>query len=284
MAAYRDAFTTAIVIAWLQEAGCVRVNLHPSAWRKPGDCEAFINHWRAPIWLGDPIAFEQMLQLDLDHRPRAILSSIMRMPDALDSKLTERYQCPVLDIIAMTEVGLLAVKTEQGHEVMPHDVYVEILGENDRPVPDGERGEVTVTSRRNPMMPLLRYRTGDFASIRRDGARTLLIDYQGRLPVQFLLSSGRVVHCMEVTRLMRRYPLMQYRLHQPAIDHFRFAYRGHIDEHALRRELSELLEQPPHFEFETMEWESSGRKTIDYQSDVRSASISQSMSRTSATS
>lgn len=268
VAAYRDAFTTAIVVAWLKEAGCVRVNLHPSAWRDPADCVAYINHWRAPVWLGDPVAYQQMLHLDLDHQPQAIVSSIMRLPEALALELKDRFQCPVLDILAMTEVGLLALKTDQGHEVLPHDVYVEILDENDRPLPDGQRGEVTVTSRRNPMMPLLRYRTGDFAARHRESGRTLLIDYQGRMPVQFPLASGRVVHCMEVTRLMRRHPVMQYRLHQLDIEHFRFAYRGHVDDDALQRELAELLECPRAMEFETLEMDPGGQKIVEYQSDV----------------
>ncbi len=60
VAAYQVRFTTAIVVAWLQEAGCIRVNLHPSAWRKESDREVFINTWQAPIWLADPIALEQM--------------------------------------------------------------------------------------------------------------------------------------------------------------------------------------------------------------------------------
>lgn len=271
IAAYRDAFTTAIVVAWLGEAGCLRVNLHSSAWRDPADCAAYINHWRAPVWLGDPVAYEQMLNLDLDHRPQAIVSSIMRMPEALSSELTSRFQCPVLDIVAMTEVGLLALRTDAGHEVIPHDVYVEILGPNDSPVADGQRGEVTVTSRRNPLMPLLRYRTGDYASLRREEGRSILMDYQGRVPVQFPLASGRVVHCMEVTRLVRRYPLMQYRLHQLDVEHFQFAYRGHIDEDALKSELLELLERPSVLEISTLEIGAGYRKIVEYKSEVSSA-------------
>ncbi len=254
VAAYKDAFTTAIVVAWLGEAGCVRVNLHPSAWRHSADCAAFINQWRAPVWLGDPVAFEQLLQIELDHEPQAIVSSIMHMPDALKAELARRFNCPVLDIIAMTEVGLLALRADDGHEVLPHDVYVEILGDDDRPVADGVRGEVTVTSRRNPLMPLVRYRTGDFAAMRRDGSRTILCDYQGRVPVLFELATGRTVHCMEVTRLMRRYPLMQYKLHQVDRDHFQFGYRGHVDIDALTLELSSLLDAPRVLEVEPMPW------------------------------
>jgi phenylacetate-CoA ligase len=43
IAAYRGAYTTAIVVAYLQEAGCIRVNLHPEAWCQPVDCPAYLD-------------------------------------------------------------------------------------------------------------------------------------------------------------------------------------------------------------------------------------------------
>ncbi len=52
VAAYPGAFTTAIVVSYLNEAGCVRVNLDPSAWRNEGDRERYIDEWKAPVWLG----------------------------------------------------------------------------------------------------------------------------------------------------------------------------------------------------------------------------------------
>jgi phenylacetate-CoA ligase len=231
-------------VAYLQEAGCVRVNLHPSAWRNDSDCALYINEWRAPVWLGDPLAFASLEKIDIREPPRAIVSSIMRLSPAYQAHLAGRYGCLVFDLYALTEVGILAMRTDRGHEVLPHDVYVEILGDDDQPVPDGMRGEVTVTCARNPFMPLLRYRTGDFASLRRRDGRTYLTELEGRTPILFPLASGRLVHSMEVTRLMRLHPLLQYRLHQDAEGRFFFGYRGLTDISSLRQQLSELLEQP----------------------------------------
>ncbi len=269
VAAYRGAFTTAIVVSYLQESGCIRVNLHPTAWRHADDREKFINSWKSPVWLGDPIAFGQLRSLDIDYAPQAILSSIMRLPPGLAMQLQQQYGCPVLDLYAMTEVGILGVQTPSGHLILPHDVYVEILGPDDTPVPDGHRGEVTVTSRRNPFLPLLRYRTGDFAALRREGPQTWLIDLEGRTPVQFPLRSGRIVHSMEVTRLMRTHPILQYRLHQDANGNFSFGYRGMIDVRTLSEQLHELLEHPPVLHIEPIEETTVGvQKVVEYRSEV----------------
>ncbi len=270
VAAYRGAYTTAIVVSYLNEAGCVRINLDQSAWRNASDCVAYMNHWHAPVWLGDPLAYASMQSISIDHAPQAIVSSIMRLSDAFANNLKKQYGCPVIDLYAMTEVGIVAMRTEIGHEILPHDLYVEILGPNDEPLPDGARGEVTVTCARNPFMPLVRYRTGDFASLMKVNGRRVLIDLEGRSPVLFPLPSGRLVHSMEVTRLMRRYPLLQYRLHQESDGTFRFGHRGHVDLLALRRELAELLElqnSPSSLEFsELNDVQTTGYKVIEYRS------------------
>jgi phenylacetate-CoA ligase len=246
----------------------VRVNLHPTAWRSQEDCEKYLNQWRSPIWLGDPIAFAGLEGIDLVEPPQAIVSSIMRLSAGSADQLTSRYGCPVLDLYALTEAGILALGTEWGHEVLPHDVYVEILEENDEPCPAGTRGEITVTSGRNPYVPLLRYRTGDFAAIEHRDGKTFLAGLEGRIPVEFPLPSGRVVHSMEVTRLMRQHPLLQYRLHQDADGGFSFSYRGNVDERALTQQLSRLLEAPTQFTVRQLTGASVGKKIPEFQSEV----------------
>ena len=57
IAAYQDAFTTAIVVSYLQESGCVRVNLHPSAWRSPEDCAKYLNGVAVSHLAGRPHRF-----------------------------------------------------------------------------------------------------------------------------------------------------------------------------------------------------------------------------------
>ena len=267
IAAYRGAYTTAIVVSWLQEAGCIRVNLHPEVWRKPEDARAYLDRWTAPVMLGDPLAFEALDGLKIERPPQAMLSCIMHLSDAHAARLTARYGCPVLDIYALTEAGIVALRTPRGHVVLPHDLYVEILDEHGQPVPAGVRGEVTLSGGRNPFLPLLRFRTGDYASLDWQDGRPLLGGLEGREPVVFPLANGRVIHSMEVTQLLRRFPLAQYQLHQDETGGVHFGHRGGASEDELRTALFDLLDKPRSLVLEELTSTGSGpRKLTVYRS------------------
>lgn len=51
-----------------------------------------------------------------------------------------------------------------GGHVHPELIIAEIIGEDDKPVPDGEPGEIVITTLGVEGMPLLRFRTGDIAA------------------------------------------------------------------------------------------------------------------------
>lgn len=65
-----------------------------------------------------------------------------------------------------TEMGATFSECEHGlgGHVHPELIIVEIIGEDDLPVPDGESGEIVVTTLGVEGMPLLRFRTGDIAA------------------------------------------------------------------------------------------------------------------------
>lgn len=241
VAAYPNAYTTAIVVAYLQEAGCIRVNLDPSAWRKTEDREAYLNRWGAPIWLGDPVAFGALEKLDIDYKPQAILSSILHLSPTYAKRLSLKYDCPVLDMYAMTEAGIIAVGNENGHRIIPHDLFVEVLDEGERRCAPGVRGEIVLTGGRNPYFPLLRYRTGDFASLQVIDGYRVLVGLEGREPVEYLVKNGRVVHSMELTRLMRRFPVLQYEMKSLGECSYELHLLGDVDRVSLESELAELF-------------------------------------------
>ena len=244
VAAYPGAYTTAIVVAYLQEAGCIRVNLDPSAWRKAEDREAYLNRWTAPIWLGDPVAFGALEKLAIDYKPKAILSSIMHMSPALSNRLSLKYMCPVLDMYALTEAGIVAVGNENGHRIIPHDLFVEVLDKGERRCAPGVRGEIVLTGGRNPYFPLLRYRTGDFASLRIIDGQRVLVGLEGREPIEYPIQDGRVIHSMELTRLMRRHPVLQYEMKIVGEYSYELHVLGDIDRSAFAAELSDLFKFP----------------------------------------
>ncbi|MCU0719831.1 MAG: hypothetical protein MUC83_09015 [Pirellula sp.] len=241
VAAYLGAYTTAIVVAYLREAGCIRVNLDPSAWRKVEDREAYLNRWAAPIWLGDPVAFGALEKLDIKYKPKAILSSIMHLSPTYANRLSLKYGCPVLDMYAMTEAGIIAVGNESGHRIIPHDLFVEILDDGERRCAPGVRGEIVLTGGRNPYFPLLRYRTGDFASLQIIDGHRVLVGLEGREPIEYPIQNGTVIHSMELTRLMRRYPVLQYEMKIVGEYSYELHVLGDFDRKSLETEVSDLF-------------------------------------------
>jgi phenylacetate-CoA ligase len=239
--AYPGAFTTAIVVGYLGEAGCVRVNLDPSAWRSLAHRETYINTWKAPIWLGDPVAYGVLEQLDIDHTPQAIVSGILHLSPSYADKLGQRYGCPVLDLYAMTEAGIIAAGTSVGHRILAHDLFVEILDDEDRRCPHGVRGEIALTGGRNPYLPLLRYRTGDHASLNLIDGHRVLIEFEGRQPVEYRSSDGRSIHSMELTRLMRRFPVHRYQMQEISQHRYELLVRGDLDRETFEKEVAKLF-------------------------------------------
>jgi phenylacetate-CoA ligase len=93
--------------------------------------------------------------------------------------LEERWQARVYSTYGNTELAssLCECDAGQGGHLHPESLFVEALDEAGCPVPDGQVGELTATTFGVEAMPLIRYRTGDFAAIHREpcpcGRRTL---------------------------------------------------------------------------------------------------------------
>ena len=84
----------------------------------------------------------------------------------LGGKIKEKWDVQLFATYSSTEMGATFSECEygMGGHVHPELIIVEIIGDDDLPVPDGEAGEVVVTTLGVEGMPLLRFRTGDIAS------------------------------------------------------------------------------------------------------------------------
>jgi phenylacetate-CoA ligase len=101
-------------------------------------------------------------------------------------------------------------------------------------------GEITLTGGFNPLLPLLRYRTGDVAAIVSHGREPRLIGLAGRAPVRFRSPSGEWLNNIEVTHALGGFALPRWTLHQHADGSLDLRTDGG-DGGALRRALAELL-------------------------------------------
>lgn len=211
----------ATLSAW-RGAGFAKLNLRLTEWPTPASPQRYLDAFGPRLLTGDPISFAEMLRLEIAARPAALLTTAVAMSANLRRRLAAAYAAPVIDWYSLTETGPLGYACPRGdgsYHQLPHDVHLEVVGPDGRPLPDGERGEITVSGGRNPFIPLLRYRTGDHGRIDRapcpcGDPMPRLVELEGRAPVLFRALDGRVVNPIDVSRLFRELPLVQHELVQ----------------------------------------------------------------------
>jgi len=79
----------------------------------------------------------------------------------------EVFKCKIFRWYGLSEMSALAGSCEKSfyYHCFPEYSYIELIGHNGEQVTDeGEIGEIVGTAFDNPAMPLIRYRTGDFAA------------------------------------------------------------------------------------------------------------------------
>jgi len=91
----------------------------------------------------------------------------------LGKRIKEKWDVELYATYSSTEMGATFSECEYGcgGHVHPELIIVEIIGEDDLPVRDGEVGEIVVTTLGVEGMPLLRFRTGDMAAKRTERCR-----------------------------------------------------------------------------------------------------------------
>jgi phenylacetate-CoA ligase len=263
----RKCFTYVSVTPTMDESGLAKINLHPDDWRRPDDRAKYLDALAPEIITGDPLAFAELATLPMRWRPRALLSTSMALRPASRRALEERFNCPVVDIYSLNESGPVAVFDEGagGHVLLQPRMFVEILDPEGRSLPPGERGEITLTGGFNPCLPLLRYRTGDYAALRFGASEPALLDLEGRPPVRFRTMLGEWLNNIEVTHALNRFALTQFTLHQSASGDLALRFTGGRNESdAIRAALLALfgaaqplvLESDAHFEDKVVQYTS----------------------------
>lgn len=89
------------------------------------------------------------------------------LPGRLREILRDTWGVPLSDMYSSNEVGYIALQCPESglYHVQSEDVLVEVLDEEGRPCHVGQSGRVVVTSLHNFAMPLMRYDTGDYATV-----------------------------------------------------------------------------------------------------------------------
>ncbi len=219
----RQTYVFATTMSGWSGAVFVKLNLAEHDWAGGADARArFLRDFAPAFVASEPVTLAEAMRLELPIAPKLVVSSAVHLSAAQAGQIEASWGAKVVDLYSTTETGPIAVSLPgvEGHAVLLPDVYVEALDAEGRRVPDGERGEITVTGGRNRYLPLLRYRTGDHgrlgSAVLPDGRRCrTILELEGRSPVHFLGDEGRIVGSVDIARRIRPLaPFVQHQLHQ----------------------------------------------------------------------
>ena len=100
---------------------------------------------------------------------RTLLASSEALSPDLRQKLEETWACEVFDHYGLTESAYgcaVECRSHDGMHIREADIFLECVDVvSGRPVPPGQKGEIVLTTLTREAMPLVRYRTGDYAAI-----------------------------------------------------------------------------------------------------------------------
>lgn len=206
------------VHSYLKGAGFAKINLDARQWPRKESAARYIRDMAPVFYSGDPVTFIEMMECGIDYRPAAILTSALTMEPGLREKLESNYACPVVDFYSLNETGPIGYSCPEDPsclQVLPNDIYMEIVDDTGKQCPDGVEGRICVTGGRNPFIPLLRYDTGD---------RGVILDRNGspgdpapkfrlaggRRAIMFESMSGGRVNPIDISRVLRNYPVRRH--------------------------------------------------------------------------
>lgn len=197
----------------------VRGRIGPLAW---GAAETLAAARRADCLVGLPAELLYLCRMDGSLRPSAVLLSADFVPECVIATLRERWGCRVFTHFGMTETGFgCAVQCEagEGHHVRHPELILEIVDpDSGRSLPAGQRGgtrgEIVLTMLSHEAMPLLRYRTGDIATLLRGpcpcgGILPRLGRVEGRRENALPLGGGRTLSIHQLDELLFALPAVR---------------------------------------------------------------------------
>lgn len=158
-----------------------------------------------PAWLtGYAGAIDDLarlaLEAGLEPPPlRAVITAAEPVPPGLHEHVRRAFGCVAYEEYGLAEQVCFALACDHGSLHVAEDAaLVEILREDGTPCAEGEIGEIVGTGFIRESQPLIRYRTGDLASARREacgcGRTTLvLLGLEGRVDDIVIGADGRRV-------------------------------------------------------------------------------------------
>ena len=161
------------------------------------------------FWQGYPssiaLVCEYLLEHGIDLRtaaPGAVFTSSETLLDFHRDRIVQATRAPVADRYGNAELSVSAVQCPEGRYHVDTEFCVLEIEPHDEG-PDWVRGEVIATGFANRAMPLIRYRTGDVATLRKHGgcpcgrSRPVIEELDGRIEDYVVTPDGRRIGRMD---------------------------------------------------------------------------------------
>jgi phenylacetate-CoA ligase len=263
-------YTHVTVSGYLHGAAYIKINLNPADWKSPADIVAYVDAVKPPIVTGDPITLNELAMTNVTWKPQAMVSSAMSLHPATRRKLEERFCCPVLDVYSLNECRFVAARWDDGpFLVLAPDLLVETLTDDPAPAPPDHPGEITLTCDRNPFLPLLRYRTGDWGILKKTGDGIFIHNLIGRPPVLFRTPSGGFINNIDIVQLLKPFPVFRYHLHQTHSGKLLLTIDGlALDQTAIREQFRRVFSDTMDLEIVPFPAGMPARKQPEFTSDL----------------
>lgn len=278
--AQKETAVYSTVVPMLNGTGFAKINLDLSSWNKEESRVRYIEDFSPQFLTGDPFSFSEMLKLDMKYKPSALVSTSMTMSTALREKLIKTYNTKVIDYYSLNETGPIAYSCPHNPEefhILPTDIFVEITDNEGNPLSEHTTGEITITGGRNPYIPLLRYKTGDRAKLKLEtcscGDPTpRLYDMETREQVLFYNKKNQLVNPIDITRIMKRYPILQYEFKQKkdlscVLSVNKLHEFTHLENTKFQQELESLFRNEIDLEI-NFDLDTNGKKPVPYESEI----------------
>jgi phenylacetate-CoA ligase len=214
-----QAFTYASVISGFDQATMARINLNVGDWESTAAPADFLAAQNPQVITGDPATLEDLLAPELRDavHPLALFSGAMALTGPLRRHLEDAFGAPVFDLYGLHETRPIAMRTDDGpFRILPRRLVVEILDATGAPVSPGETGEIVVTAGENPLLPLVRYRTGDFARLLTLDGGLALADLEAREYTRFRRADGSLVVPVDITQQLQAHGALGWAVEQAA--------------------------------------------------------------------
>ncbi|MES2627181.1 MAG: AMP-binding protein [Pseudomonadota bacterium] len=197
------------------------------------ECVEILNRYQPAIIIGYTNALDSLARymkandLKFTFKIQSIISAAEKIHASQRQTIEEIFQAKVFNSYGSREFMLIAMECSEheGLHLSSENLFVEIIGDDGKPVAPGEQGEIVVTDLHNYAMPLIRYRIGDLAiQARADNTckcgrgLPMISDVSGRILDMIKLEDGNEVPGEFFVRFIGNKPgVVQYRVIQESL-------------------------------------------------------------------